>query len=362
MDEQKYTIRKLASLPGASVRILLQKASNRSFLVPFLIVLGALVAGSLYVWLGLDDEETEKAVRAIVTGLMWGGVYSLGALGIVVVYKSTRIFNMGHGGILLFLTYLAWYLLADDQQGWPVWLGLITLAAAAVGFGLVIDRLLFRGMIGRQELETFIMTLVFGFSFLQGVTILVFEGKSQIMPEFIPPWVESGKIHVIGNYNLNWELLFSFCVALLMFLVFVAYFRFTKSGLAMRCVSESNVISQSLGIKVKQIYAIAWVVACLAAAIGGILVATHTAVYSESGGMGTYALMRALPIVLLGGLESIPGAFLAALMIGLAEQLSAAYIDPYVKTFRAVLPFILMLMVMVVKPQGLFGLKGIKRI
>lgn len=364
MDAQKYTIRKLAALPWASIRIVLEKASSRSFLIPFLTASAAILVGSLYIWLGMDAEGTEKAVRAIVTGLMWGGVYSLGALGIVVVYKATRIFNMGHGGILLFLTYFAWQLLADDKWGLDVWAGLLALAAAAVVMGLAVERVLFRPMIGRDELDTFIMTLIFGFSFLQGVTILVFEGKSQIMPNFIyePAFIDDGRIHIIGNYNLNWELLFSFIVAALMFFIFVGYFRFTKSGLAMRCVSESNVISQSLGIKVKQVYAIAWVVGCLAAAIGGILVATHTAVYSESGGMGTYALMRALPIVLLGGLESIPGAVLAALMIGLAEQLSAAYIDPHVPTFRAVLPFVLLLIVMIVKPHGLFGLKGIKRI
>lgn len=362
MDEQKYIIRRLAALPGASIRIVLEKTKSRSFLVPFLIVLAAVIASSLYITLGLSDASTEKAVRTIVTGLIWGGVYSLAALGIVVVYKSTRIFNMAHGGTLLFLTYLAWWLMSPYDL--PAWAALPILVVASTAFGLALHLLFFKGMIGHNELKTFLATLMLGFTVLHGLTVLVFEGKQKYMPEFIPEpgFIDQGKIHVIGNFNLNWELLVSFIVATCMFLVFVAYFRFTRSGLAMRCVSEDNVISQSLGINVKQIYAIAWIVGCISAAIGGILVARYTAVYSDAGGMGTYVLIRALPIVLLGGLDSIAGAFTAALLIGLAESLSSSYVNPHIDQFSTVLPYILMISVMIIRPQGLFGMRGIKRI
>ncbi|MBL7119980.1 MAG: branched-chain amino acid ABC transporter permease, partial [Dehalococcoidia bacterium] len=163
----------------------------------------------------------------------------------------------------------------------------------------------------------------------------------------------------IGSVTFSWVLLISFIVAVAMFLVFVAYFRYSRSGLAMRCVSEDHVISQSLGINVKRIFAYAWIVGSMSAAIGGILLGSLFAVDSSIGG---FAMMRALPVLLLAGLYSIPGAFVGALMVGLAESLAGTYIDPHVSGFRELLPFILMLVILMFLPSGLFGKKIIRRI
>jgi len=130
----------------------------------------------------------------------------------------------------------------------------------------------------------------------------------------------------------------------------------------MRCVSEDNVISQSLGIDVKRICAIAWVVGCLSAAMGGMLLSSLTALYSGGGGIGGFAIMRALPVLLLGGLESIPGAYFGALIIGLTERVTSVYIEPFVPGFTSVLPYVLMVVILLIRPHGLFGLKRIERI
>ncbi|MFC2028189.1 branched-chain amino acid ABC transporter permease [Chloroflexota bacterium] len=418
MDAQKYAIRKVVGLPGASIRILLEQAKNSAFItamaiaVAITIFLVILYVGVPGVFKVLTGDERDKLTGALLSGLMWGGMYSIIALGMVVVYKATRVLNMAAGGMLQFLTFLAWWLLAvgDNQSfvlivlflvialmairitnrgqagqfgitlgiclvigaGVVLWgglngdylsywqvriVGLIILTFAAVVFGLFSDRLVFRGMIGANPLMTFMLAVFFGFLFLHGLCVLVFEGKSQIMPQLFP----SGTI-AVGNYKLPWDLLWAFIVGTVLFLVFVIFFRFTKTGLAMRCVSENSVVSQSLGIYVKRVYSIAWVVGALTATIGGILLATKTAVYSESGGMGNYALFRALPVMILGGLESIGGCFLAALIVGLAEQCSGAYIDPYIPQFRAIMPYVLLLVIIVIRPHGLFGLKGIRRI
>lgn len=358
MDEQKYGIRKVVGSPGASILIVREKMKNSTFIAWFSALAAIALILTIVISFVLEGDDKNKLTGALISGLMWGGVYGVIGLGMVVVYKSTRIFNMAHGGVALILAYLAWWLLAPDRQDlpWPLVLFVILPISAAI-IGLVIDRFIFGGMIGAPPLITFMMTLILGGSMLPGITILAFEGKSQIMPQVFP----TGTIEV-GNYHLSWALLASFITATLMFLIFVMYFRFTKSGLAMRCVSEDSVVSQSLGINVKMIYSIAWIVGCLSAAIGGFLLATQTAVYSESGGLGGYALIRALPIVILGGLESITGCYLAALMIGLAEQLAGAYIDPHIPQFRAIMPHIALLAIMIIRPHGLFGLKGIKRI
>ena len=294
----------------------------------------------------------DKLLGAVVEGVMLGGVYALIALGVVVVYKATKVFNLAHGGILMFLTYFLWWLLAS--RGLPLPLGLILLAVASVLMGLGIDRLLMRPMIGQSGLITFIMTLVLGFSVIHGLAILLWGGSARVMPEIFP----SGSIG-IGSVTISYTWLFSFIAASVMFLVFVIYFRYTRSGLVMRCVSEDHLISQSLGINVKRIFAVSWVIGCLSAATGGMLLGSMFAVDSSLGG---FAIIRALPVLLLGGIESVTGAFVGAIIIGLAESMAGVYIDPHVSGFRQLLPYILMVLILIVRPNGLFGLKVIRRI
>ena len=293
-------------------------------------------------------------LRAAVEGILLGGVYALIVLGVVVVAKATKIINLAYGGVLMFLCYLLWWLL--DSADLPLVVALLIVAIAAALIGLFIDRFLMRPLIGRPEapMITFIMTLVLGFSVIHGIAILLFGGTPQVMPKIFP----EGSVNM-GSVTFSWVLLFSFIIAVAMFLVFVAYFRYSKSGLIMRCVSEDHLISQSLGINVKRIFAYAWVVGCLSAAIGGLLLGSLFAVDSSIGG---FAMMRALPVLLLAGLDSIPGAFVGALLVGLAESLAGTYIDPHVSGFRELLPFILMVVILIILPSGLFGKKIIRRI
>lgn len=293
-------------------------------------------------------------LRAAVEGILLGGVYALIVLGVVVVAKATKIINLAYGGVLTFLCYFLWWLL--DSADLPLVVALLMVAIAAALFGLFIDRFLMRPLIGRPEapMITFIMTLVLGFSVIHGISILTFGGTPQVMPKIFP----EGSVSM-GSVTFSWVLLFSFIIAVAMFLVFVAYFRYSRSGLIMRCVSEDHLISQSLGINVKRIFAYAWVVGCLSAAIGGLLLGSLFAVDSSIGG---FAMMRALPVLLLAGLDSIPGAFVGALMVGLAESLAGTYIDPHISGFRELLPYILMLAILIILPSGLFGKKIIRRI
>ncbi len=290
-------------------------------------------------------------LRAFTEGILLGGVYALIALGVVMVFKASKVFNLAHGGILMFLAYFTWWLLVP--KGLPLWLTLLVLALVSVLFGLTLDRFIFRPLIGQTMLVTFIITLVLGFTVIPGLAMLFWGGRPQVMHVF-----PSGSM-TIGPVTFSYTFLFSFIIAVAMFLIFVFYFRYTRTGLLMRCVSEDNLISQSLGINVKWIFALSWVVGCLSAAIGAILLGTMFAVDS---GLGGLAIMHALPVVLLGGLESIPGAFIGALFVGLAETFAGTYVDPYVSGFRELMPYILMVLILMFRPHGLFGLKRIERI
>ncbi|GAF82886.1 unnamed protein product, partial [marine sediment metagenome] len=159
-------------------------------------------------------------LRAAVEGILLGGVYALIVLGVVVVAKATKIINLAYGGVLMFLCYLLWWLL--DSAGLPLVVALLLVAIAAVLIGLFIDRFLMRPLIGRPEapMITFIMTLVLGFSVIHGIAILLFGGTPQVMPKIFP----EGSVNM-GSVTFSWVLLFSFIIAVAMFLVFVAYFR-----------------------------------------------------------------------------------------------------------------------------------------
>ena len=295
----------------------------------------------------------DTALSAIVEGLLRGGVYALIALGVVVVYKASKVLNLAVGGLMVLFTFLLWWL--AEEKGLPVGAAVVITFIAAVAVGLFINRFLMQPVIGATGLVTFIMTIVLGLSVIIGISMLAFGGSAQVMPSIFRP---SGNIDW-GGVTFPRLYLISFIVATGMFLAFVFYFRYTKNGLLMRCVSEDNIISQSLGINVKRIYAIAWIVGCLSAAIGGILMGSMSAVSTDMGG---FALMRALPVLLLGGLESLAGAYLGAMVVGMAESLGGTYIDPHVTGFSELLPFILMLAILLIRPHGLFGLKLIRRI
>jgi len=290
-------------------------------------------------------------LRAFTEGILLGGVYALIALGVVMVFKASKVFNLAHGGVLMFLAYLTWWLL--DPKGLPLWVSLLILTLVAAIFGLTLDRLIFRPLIGQTMLVTFIITLVLGFTVIPGVAMLFWGGRPQVMHIF-----PSGSMS-IGPVTFSYTFLFSFIIATAMFLIFVILFRYTKTGLLMRCVSEDNLISQSLGINVKWIYAISWVVGCLSAATGAILLGSMFAVNSD---LGWLAIVHALPVVLLGGLESIPGAFIGAIFVGLSEVFAGTYVDPHISGFRELMPYILMVLILMFRPHGLFGLKRIERI
>jgi len=326
----------------------------RSRRIP-LIALSAtavVAAGCLLLFVLLPAEDRDQAVRAILEGILVGGVYALVALGVVVVYKSSKVFNLAHGAILMLLAYFMWWLMAPT--GVPLWIALIIIGITSVLIGLLIDRVLMRPMIGQSGLTTFIMTMVLGFSVIQGIAVLLFKGQPQVMPPIFP----SGTL-TIGNATIRYVWVCAFIAAALMFLIFVSYFRFTRGGLAMRAVSEDPEVSQSLGIAVKRIFSISWVVGCLSAAAGGILLGSMFPVHQD---MGSLAIIHALPVVLLGGIESIPGAFVGALIIGMAEILAITYVDSHVTGFSQLLPFILIVAILIIRPHGLFGLREIRRI
>lgn len=293
----------------------------------------------------------DKFLTAFLSGILLGGVYAILALGVVIIYKSSKVFNIAHGEIMMFLAYLMWFLFVSHSL--PAWAAMILVLLAGLVIGLCCERFFMRPLIGKPMLITFLVALVLGM-LIRSIAIMWHKGTPQVIRGIFP----AGNL-VIGGISVSHTMVWSFIIAIVLFTVFVLWFRYTKIGLAMRTVAEDHHISQSLGMSVKRVFAISWAIGGMMAAVSGVLLSSRGIVGPD---LGVSLLIKALPVLLLGGLESLPGALVGGLIIGVTEILSAAYVNPHVTGFSQLLPFILMVLIMMIRPHGLFGLRRIERI
>jgi len=278
---------------------------------------------------------------------MVGGVYALIALGLVIVCKSTKVINLAFGEVMMIMAYVMTYFFVS--MGLPLALSLLLIFVISAILGLFLERFTMRPLIGQGFLPMIIVTLVIGI-FFQGVVTVAWANKEKTLTFISQSTLSLGDIRI--QYGYLWAFLIAMLVFALMFLVF----RYTRIGLAMRAVAEDHQISQSMGLGVKRIFALSWAISCVAAAAAGLLLGNITLVTS---GMGFLGLAKALPVMLLGGLESIPGALLGGIIVGVAESLGGHYIGG---EYSDIIPFILMLLILLVRPYGLFGERTIERI
>jgi len=290
--------------------------------------------------------------QAIVSGILVGAIYALVAMGIVIVYRSSGIFNFAHGAVIVVGAFLFWTLI--KVAGLPLWLCILLTGATVSLIGLAIEYLTMRPLLGQPILASIMMTLGLSMFFL-GIYQVLWGHKGIVtFPKFMPMghWV-MGEV-VIGQANV-----FVLIAAIALFLLFSLFFRFTGTGKQVQAICESHIIAQSVGIDVKRVLSVVWIIACLCAVLCGILV-------GATGSVGIYLnelVFMVIPVIILGGLESIGGALVAGLVIGLVEMISATFIDPIIGGgFRQVAPYLFLLIVLIVKPYGLFGWERIERI
>lgn len=307
-----------------------------------------------------------------MTGLLNGGPIALIALGIVLVFKSSEIFNFAHGQMLLIGAMATWWFSSPEGLGLPLWAAIIAALAVSVLLGLAIERFTLRPMTGQPLLSIILMTLALG-QFLQGLTILTFGTTQRNFPVIfsitdpyritLPFTYNDNPIVVILKQNLVW----SFVVAMVCVVVLVLFFQYTRTGLAMRATAENHETAQSVGIRINQVFGISWALAGVIAAIGGILIATASGLDLSL----SIVVLAAFPAVLLGGLESIPGAVLGGLLIGLAQGLVGLPNNDFffgakaaqaIRNSTEIVPYVILLIVLVIRPDGLFGQKRIERV
>jgi branched-chain amino acid transport system permease protein len=290
--------------------------------------------------------------QLFVSGFLTGSVYALMALGIVVIYKASSVFNFAHGSLVAFTAYLMWAFLADLKLGLVPAVVLSLIVVAAVAY--LIQRLILHPLTGQPILAAIVATLALA-EVVNGLITLIWPGPARTYPKLLP----SGALS-LGPVVISLEEIVNFLVCTLAFFAFVYFFQRTKIGLTMRGTAEDHQLARSEGVRVNRVFIMAWFIAIVLAAIGGFLMALLHGVNQEP----LVALgMKSLAVVILGGMESVTGAVIGGILIGLFEALGTGYLDPLVGGgVDEVFPFVILLVVLLIKPYGLFGYTRIERV
>lgn len=379
----------------------------------------------LVAWLGplVAGKPGNQVLQQTIRGVLLGGIYATVALGIVVINKASGVFNFAHGGIMMIASYIFFSAFTTAEISVPVaallsgatvimaltlagWRELLKPRSAAAGvaavvvltflmtvggleqrwlhalvggicgavlIGLVIERFTIRPLIGQPVFAAVMVTLALG-EILNGLTKLIWGAQPRSLLIFSEPhpFLEGQLVRIQqpitlqtvdilgGNVLIDPPRLFAFFLALVAFALFWAFFRYTTIGLAMRAISENSQLAEAVGLRVRAILAVTWGIAALLAGAAGVLYSSSTASSSLDTNLQFIAL-RVFPAVLLGGLESISGALVGGLVIGLTEEW-AKMIFTGGDIAERLAPYVVLMVILVLRPEGLFGEKRIERI
>lgn len=283
-----------------------------------------------------------------VYGLSDGAILALAALGFVLIYKSTSVINFAQGELLLVGGYTVYSTFVVFQM--PLVLAVVVGVGIAILLGLLIERLVLRPLIGENPISVIMVTIGLA-ALLRAVVQLIFGTRPVSQPDLMPrtpvqlapdTFVPLNRLLVIG-------------IAAVVLVAFTLFFQRSRHGIAMRAVADDQQAALTVGISVRRVFALAWALAAVSALIGGVMLADVTEV---SGRLATFGLL-VFPVVILGGLDSVPGTIVGGLTIGLSAQYVSGYWDP---GMAQIAPYVLLVAILLVRPYGLFGESRIERV
>lgn len=290
-------------------------------------------------------------MQMLVTGIVVGSIYALVALGFVLIYKASDALNLANGQFVLIGAYICLTLITAYKIPFILAL-LITLAFNAI-LGLTIERVVLRPLLNAPVISVIMATLGLS-SLLGGAVHIIWGHQTRSFPQIFPATPIK-----IGGVILTPVYLWSFVIVIALLILFTLFFKYSKMGIAMRAVADDQQAALSMGISVKSVYAATWAIASVVAAVGGVLLGNINGVSASMAMIG----LTVLPVVILGGLDSIPGAIVGGFIIGVLQSLAGGYLDPLVGGgLKEVVPFIVVVLILMVKPNGLFGKGGIERV
>ena len=291
----------------------------------------------------------EFFLQLFFQGLSIGFLYALAALGFVMIFKSSSVLNFAHGellaiGAFIFLVLAAWLKL-------PIWLAFLITIIGSFALGFIIERLFLRPLIGEALIEVIMLTVGLAAMF-KGLMLVIFGGNLYNYPDFLPKnlTIQWGAINIPPVYVA------SFMIGLIFLVIFGLFFKYSSQGIYMRSVADNQPAALSLGVHVRRVFALSWAIAALVCAMSGIILGIMNGInVHEVSAMG----LKVFPVVILGGLESIGGAIIGGIIIGLVETFTSGYVNT---SLKEVIPYIVLVLILLVKPYGLFGLVEIERV
>jgi branched-chain amino acid transport system permease protein len=288
-------------------------------------------------------------LQLLVNGISLGFLYALSALGFVMIFKSSSVLNFAHGelmaiGAFLFLALSAW---ADL----PIVLAFALTLAGSFTLGFILEKFFLRPLIGEALIQVIMLTLGLALMF-RGLLLFIFGGDIHDYPKFLPEALSLkwGAIQVPAVYVA------AFIIGILFLILFGLFFKYSSQGIYMRSVADNQPAALSLGVHVRRVFALSWAIAALVCAMSGIVLGIINGInVHELSSIG----LKVFPVVILGGLDSIGGAILGGVIIGLLETFTGGYIST---SLREIIPYIVLIFILMVKPYGLFGLVEIERV
>lgn len=292
----------------------------------------------------------EFLASLIVNGLVVGALYALIALGFVLIYKSSGVINLAQGELVLLGAYIGLLFTATFKV--PFLLALLLSLVVSAFVGLAVERVVLRRFIGEPAISVIMVTL--GLAFILRALMNLFWGTE--LRSFAG--VFSQQPVVIGPIRLAEVFLWSLVGAVVLLVALTAFFKYSLLGIAMRATADDEQAAMSMGISVRRVLAATWAVAAIVSAVGGIFLGNIAGVNPLLTNYG----LKVLPVAILGGLDSVPGAILGGFIIGILENLAGGYLDPIWPGVKEVAPFVVLVLILLVRPYGLFGKEIIERV
>jgi branched-chain amino acid transport system permease protein len=297
------------------------------------------------------SDEFGFLLLLLSNGIMIGLMYALIALGFVLVYKATDAVNFAQGEFVMISGIVVAGVL--DVAGAPLWVAILVGLGSMVAFGFVLERVMLRKLIGRPVIAVVMATIGLA-SVLRGIGPSTIGAGTRTLPLPIPD-----EPIVLGPLFIPPIQLLGALVSLIFLGGFGWFFLKSRKGIAMRAIADNQQVAMAMGIDVERYFGLAWAMTGVVSALGGIIWGNMVGVDVSLSLVG----LKVFPVVILGGLDSIPGAVIGGLIVGIVENVTAGYVDPYVgggtKDFA---PYVLMIMALMIRPYGIFGKKIIERI
>jgi branched-chain amino acid transport system permease protein len=292
--------------------------------------------------------------QLVISGIVVGSIYALSALGFVLIYKSSRVLNIAHGQIIAAGAFITYALTV--WVGIPIYISFLLSMVITFFLAMSVERIFLRRLIGEPIISVIMVTIGL-MSILDGIIYLTpFGAENFSFPEFLPKTPIA-----LGGVSISWTQLLGLIITAILIAGFTWFFKRSTLGISMRAVSDDQMASMSIGISIPKVFGLAWATAGFSAAAAGGIIGNITGLNFDT--LHTFGII-VFPVVILGGLDSVFGAVVAGIIMGLIQQFAAGYLDGNWGLYGTadLLPYIILLILLLFKPHGLFGIHEIERV